>query len=66
MYYYQNGHLHNIDGPAIIINKGYNRWEKHWYLYDNEYTSAHSFCDAAGIHGEDRCLFILKWGSDWT
>lgn len=60
--WYCNGELHRVGGPAIIWD---GKWDGSnviaWYLHNRNYSCIHAYCDAAGITGVDRTIFILKW-----
>ena len=54
--WYRNGLRHRIDGPAYSGLDGISFW-----IDGNEYTNLDEYCDAAGIIGRRKTLFLLTY-----
>lgn len=55
--WYLNGEQHRANGPAVEYTDGH----KEWWFAGRMYNSIAAFCDAAGITGEEKTIFLLKW-----
>ena len=54
-FWFVNGQRHRIDGPAVEYASGYYAW----YINDVRYDDINDFCEAAGITGMQKTLFLL-------
>ncbi|CAB4130275.1 hypothetical protein UFOVP116_357 [uncultured Caudovirales phage] len=55
--WFKDGQHHRIDGPAVEFPSG----SKQWYVDGVRFDNIHEYCDAAGIVGLDKTIFLLKW-----
>ena len=55
--WFKDGQHHRTDGPAVEFPSGV----KLWFLDGDRFDHLDEYCDAAGIAGSDKTIFLLKW-----
>jgi hypothetical protein len=53
----EDGHLHRLDGPAVIFHNGGARW---WWVNGENYSFNH-WCTKADISDEQKLLLRLQY-----